>query len=61
MPATFVRGTRDRMPELVSAAFPMAEARVLELPTGHCPNLSRPEWVAELLAVRADEAATPPR
>jgi pimeloyl-ACP methyl ester carboxylesterase len=53
LPATFVRGTRDRMPEAVAAGFLERAAEVIELPTGHCPHWSRPDLVAELLADRA--------
>lgn len=53
LPATFVRCTQDRLPEIVTAAFFERGPEVVELPAGHCPNWSRPEAVAELLAVRA--------
>ncbi|TDD42940.1 alpha/beta fold hydrolase [Saccharopolyspora elongata] len=50
VPATFVRGVADRMPELVSGAVEWDVVEVVELPTGHCPNWSRPDLVAALLA-----------
>lgn len=53
IPATFVRGALDRMPELTSPAFLHADIEVVTLPTGHCPNWSRPDLVAELLIRRA--------
>jgi pimeloyl-ACP methyl ester carboxylesterase len=51
LPATYVRGSRDRMPEAVTAGF-LEQAEVIELPTGHCPHWSRPDLVARLLADR---------
>ena len=53
IPVTYVRGTADRMPELVSPTFPFRSIELIELPTGHCPNWSRPDLVAELLIGRA--------
>jgi pimeloyl-ACP methyl ester carboxylesterase len=53
LPATLVRGTLDRMPEAIAPAFFEHEPEVVEIPTGHCPNWSRPELVAEILASRA--------
>jgi pimeloyl-ACP methyl ester carboxylesterase len=50
LPVTFVRATRDRMPELVSDALPWGAVEVVEMPTGHCPNWSRPDLLGELLA-----------
>jgi hypothetical protein len=40
IPVTYVRGTTDRMPELVSPAFPFDSIELIDLPTGHCPNWS---------------------
>ncbi|PKW17269.1 hypothetical protein A8926_5212 [Saccharopolyspora spinosa] len=44
VPVTF-----DRLPELVSASVVWDEIEVVELPTGLCPNWSRPGLVAALL------------
>jgi pimeloyl-ACP methyl ester carboxylesterase len=52
LPATYVRGSKDRMPEAVAAGF-LEQAEVIELPTGHCPHWSRPDLVARALADRA--------
>jgi pimeloyl-ACP methyl ester carboxylesterase len=52
LPATYVRGSQDRMPEAVAAGF-LERAEVIDLPTGHCPHWSRPDLVAELLTHRA--------
>ena len=52
LPATYARGSRDRMPEAVAASFFERGAEVIELPTGHCPHWSRPDLVAKLLADR---------
>jgi hypothetical protein len=48
---TYVRGTAHRMPELVSPAFPFGPIELINLPTGHCPNWSRPDLVGELTLV----------
>ncbi|MEV0697927.1 alpha/beta hydrolase [Saccharopolyspora sp. NPDC050389] len=49
VPATFVRGSADRMPELVSGSVEWDGVEIVELPAGHCPNWSRPDLVAALL------------
>ena len=56
LPATYVRGTEDRMPEAVAPTFWEQHPEVIELPAGHCPNWSRPELVAELLVRKASAA-----
>ena len=53
LPATLVRGTLDRMPEAIAPAFFERDPEVVEIPAGHCPNWSRPQVVAEILAFRA--------
>jgi pimeloyl-ACP methyl ester carboxylesterase len=53
IPTTFVRGTMDAMPEMVCNDFWSTGPEVVELPTGHCPNWSRPDLVGQLLAQRA--------
>jgi pimeloyl-ACP methyl ester carboxylesterase len=53
LPATLVRGTLDRMPEAIAPAFFECKPEVVEIPAGHCPNWSRPDLVAEILAARA--------
>lgn len=53
LPVTYVRGTADRMPELLSPAFRLDAVELIDLPTGHCPNWTRPDLVGELLADRA--------
>ena len=52
LPSVYIRGSEDRMPEAVAAGFLDQSMQVLELPTGHCPNWSRPDLVAQLLAER---------
>ncbi len=54
LPATFVRCTQDRMPELVTPAFFDSGPEIIELAAGHCPNWSQPAAVADLLAARAE-------
>jgi pimeloyl-ACP methyl ester carboxylesterase len=53
LPAVFVRGSKDRMPEAVAPDFFERTTEVVELPTGHCPNWSRPDLITRLLANRA--------
>lgn len=48
LPCTYVRGLQDRMDELVAPDFWLT-ANVTELPTGHCPQWSRPDLVANVL------------
>jgi pimeloyl-ACP methyl ester carboxylesterase len=50
LPFTYVRGAEDRLPELLSAAAAEHPHEVVTLPTGHCPQWSRPDLVAALLA-----------
>jgi pimeloyl-ACP methyl ester carboxylesterase len=57
LPSTFVRGSQDRMPEIVTPAFFDRNPEMITLPTGHCPNWSRPDLVAELLIMRAEKLA----
>ena len=57
LPSVYVRGSEDRMPEAVASGFLERTMEVVELPTGHCPNWSRPDLVAELLAKRARSVA----
>lgn len=61
LPATYVRGSEDRMPEAVAPAFLEQGPEVVELTAGHCPNWSRPELVAALLVHRARAMAAPSR
>lgn len=53
LPTTYVRCTEDRVPELVATGFLDCVGDVVELPTGHCPQWSRPDLVARLLLERA--------
>jgi pimeloyl-ACP methyl ester carboxylesterase len=57
LPSVYVRGSEDRMPEAAAAGFLNQSIHVLELPTGHCPNWSRPDLVAQLLAERTRSIA----
>ena len=52
LPSIYVRGSEDPMPEAVAAGF-LERTEIVEFPTGHCPNWSRPDLVARLLADRA--------
>jgi pimeloyl-ACP methyl ester carboxylesterase len=53
VPATLVEAADDRLPRLVSRTFDAADHDTIQLPTGHCPQWSRPELVADLLAEAA--------
>jgi pimeloyl-ACP methyl ester carboxylesterase len=53
LPSTLVRGTLDRMPEAIAPAFFERDPEVVEISAGHCPNLSQPALVAEILGSRA--------
>jgi pimeloyl-ACP methyl ester carboxylesterase len=53
LPSIYVRGSEDPMPEAVAPGFLKQATEVVELATGHCPNWSRPDLVAGLLADRA--------
>jgi len=57
VPSTLVQGSQDRMPAILAPAFRERDPEVITLPTGHCPNWSRPELVAELLLTRAEKIA----
>jgi pimeloyl-ACP methyl ester carboxylesterase len=57
LPSVYVRGSEDRMPEAVASDFLEQTMHVVEFPTGHCPNWSRPDLVAGLLAERARSIA----
>jgi pimeloyl-ACP methyl ester carboxylesterase len=57
LPSIHVRGSGDRMPEAVAPGFLEQATKIIELPTGHCPNWSRPDLVAQLLAERAASVA----
>jgi len=57
LPSTIVQGSEDRMPAILTPAFFDNDPEVITLPTGHCPNWSRPDLVAELLLSRAEQIA----
>jgi pimeloyl-ACP methyl ester carboxylesterase len=58
LPSIYVRGGEDRMPEAVAPGFLERTTEVIELPTGRCPNWSRPDLVSQLLAERARSLAS---
>jgi len=58
LPTVYVRGSEDPMPEAVAPGFLERTTEIVELPTGHCPNWSRPDLVASLLADRARSIAS---
>jgi pimeloyl-ACP methyl ester carboxylesterase len=57
LPATFVRCTADRLPELICNEFLHRSPQVVEFPTGHCPNWSQPQLVAALLGAQVEQVA----
>jgi pimeloyl-ACP methyl ester carboxylesterase len=57
LPSVYVRGSEDRMPEAVASGFLDLAGQVIELPTGHCRNWSRPDLVGNVLAERARSVA----
>jgi pimeloyl-ACP methyl ester carboxylesterase len=59
LPSIYVRGSEDPMPEAVAPGFLEGAREVVELPAGHCPNWSRPDLVARLLADRARSTRSP--
>jgi pimeloyl-ACP methyl ester carboxylesterase len=60
LPSVCVRGREDPMPEAVAPGFLEQTTEIVELPTGHCPNWSRPDLVARLLADRVRSIASEP-
>jgi pimeloyl-ACP methyl ester carboxylesterase len=58
LPSVYVRGSEDPMPEAVAPGFLERTTEIVELPTGHCPNWSRPDLVARLLADRVRSIAS---
>jgi len=57
VPSTLVAGSQDRMPAILATALRDRHPEAITLPTGHCPNWSRPDLVAELLVSRAEKIA----
>lgn len=49
IPATLIEATDDRLPRLVCSAFDSTRHDSLTVPTGHCPQWSRPDLVADML------------
>jgi hypothetical protein len=56
LPATYVRGTEDAMPEAIAPAFFEHHPELVELPAGPCLNWSHPDLVAEVLADKGQSA-----
>ena len=50
IPATLIEVANDRLPKLVCSAFDSTPHDSLSIPTGHCPQWSRPELVADILS-----------
>ena len=57
--ATYVRATDDPLPERLAPGFLDTVAAIEELPAGHCPQLTRPDLVADLLDRCATAVTTP--
>lgn len=52
LPYVNVSGAQDLVPRAVAPDFAAGAAESAELPTGHCPQWTQPELVAELLVER---------
>lgn len=50
IPATLIEAVDDRLPRLVCSAFDSTTHDSLSIPTGHCPQWSRPDLVADRLS-----------
>jgi pimeloyl-ACP methyl ester carboxylesterase len=50
IPATLIDAADDRLPTLVCSAFASTPHDSLSIPTGHCPQWSRPDLVADILS-----------
>jgi pimeloyl-ACP methyl ester carboxylesterase len=50
IPATLIEAADDRLPRLVCQAFDSTPHDSVSIPTGHCPQWSRPDLVADLLS-----------
>lgn len=57
--ATYVRASDDPQPERLAPGFLDTVAAIEELPAGHCPQLTRPDLVADLLGRCAAAVSTP--
>ena len=56
LPSVYVRGAQDMVPRALAPGFLQRCAEVIDLPTGHCPQWSRPELVSDLIHARVDAA-----
>ncbi|MDO9407168.1 alpha/beta fold hydrolase [Patulibacter sp.] len=52
LPYVNVSGTADLVPRAVAPDFPAGAAQSVELPSGHCPQWTEPELVADLIVER---------
>ncbi len=50
IPATLIEAKDDRLPRLVCSGFDSTPYDSRSIPTGHCPQWSRPDLVADLLS-----------
>ena len=50
VPATLIEAADDRLPRLICSAFDSIPHDSLSIPTGHCPQWSRPDLVADMLS-----------
>jgi pimeloyl-ACP methyl ester carboxylesterase len=55
LPSVYVRGEQDLVPRALAPGFLEQCTQVIDLPTGHCPQWSRPELVAELLRAQVQD------
>ena len=59
LPSVYVRGLQDLVPRALAPGFLEQCAEVVEAPTGHCPQWSHPELIADLLLARVSAATDP--
>ena len=52
LPSVYLRGAQDLVPRALDPDFLGQCDEVIDLPTGHCPQWSRPDLVADLLHAR---------
>ena len=57
LPSLYIRGAQDLVPRALAESFLTQCREVIDLPTGHCPQWSRPELVADILSARVMSTA----
>jgi pimeloyl-ACP methyl ester carboxylesterase len=52
LPSVYVRGVDDLVPRAITDGFLDSCEEVIDVPTGHCPQWSRPELITDVLRTR---------